>query len=249
MIKIKSDYEIELIKEAAAVVAEIIENLREYVGAGITTADLDKRAEKLVISRGGTLAFKNYRGFPANICASVNEEIVHGIPGKRKLKMGDIVSLDIGVKLNGYFADAAVTLAVDEISKEAERLIGVAKNALSVGIAQAQPGNRLSNLSHAVQNFVESQDFSVVRQFVGHGIGAQIHEEPEIPNFGSPESGPRLKRGMVLAIEPMVTQGTSEVEILGDGWTAVTKDRKLSAHFEHTVLITKSGPEILTACN
>lgn len=249
MIKLKSEYEIRLIREAGVIVAEVIKNLREFMRAGVTTKELDKRAKEVIVSRGATPAFKNYRGFPANICTSVNEEIVHGIPGKRKLQRGDIVSLDIGVKLNGYFADAAVTLAVDRISREAECLLRIARAALYVSIAQAQPGNKLSNLSHAIQHFVESQHFSVVRKFVGHGIGTQIHEEPEIPNFGPPGEGPELKAGMVLAIEPMVNEGSSEVEILQDGWTAVTKDRRLSAHFEHTVLITKNGPQILTAHN
>lgn len=247
MIKLKSEYEIQLIREACVIVTEVIKDLREYAKAGITTGELDSRAKEIIISRGATPAFKDYRGFPGNICASVNEEIVHGIPGKRRLRRGDIISLDIGVKLNGYFGDAAVTLAVGEMSKEVERLLRVAKSSLLVGIAQAQPGNRLSNLSYAIQRFVESQNFSVVRKFVGHGIGTQIHEEPEIPNFGPPGEGPRLKPGMVLAIEPMINQGSGEVEILDDGWTAITKDGKLSAHFEHTVLITKDGPEILTA--
>lgn len=249
MIKLKSEYEIQLMAEAGAIVAKVIKDLKEYIKVGVTTEKLDKIAKKIIISQKATPAFKNYQGFPANICTSVNEEIVHGIPGKRSLKRGDIISLDVGVKLNGYFADAAVTLAVDKISREAEELLRVAQSALSVSVAQAQPGNRLSDISYAIQHFVESQCFSVVRKFVGHGIGAQIHEEPEIPNFGSAGEGPRLKPGMVLAIEPMVTQGSSEVEILRDGWTAITRDKKLSAHFEHTVLITKDGPQILTVCN
>jgi len=247
MIKLKSEYEIQLIRETCVIVTEAIKEVGEYVIAGITTGELDSRAREIIISRGATPAFKNYRGFPGNICTSVNEEIVHGIPGKRRLRKGDIISLDIGVKLNGYFGDAAVTLAVGEMSKEVERLLRVAKSSLLVGIAQAQPRNRLSNLSYAIQRFAESQNFSVVRKFVGHGIGTQIHEEPEIPNFGPLGEGPHLKPGMVLAIEPMINQGSDEVEILDDGWTAVTKDGKLSAHFEHTVLITKDGPEILTA--
>lgn len=249
MIKLKSEYEIQLIREAGAIVVKVIEDLKECIKAGITTEELDRIAKKSIISQGAIPAFKDYQGFPANICVSVNEEIVHGVPGKRSLKKGDIISLDVGVKLNGYFADAAVTVAVDKISREAEELIRVAKSALSISVAQAQPGNRLSDISYAIQHFVESQRFSVVRKFVGHGIGAQIHEEPEIPNFGSPGEGPRLKPGMVLAIEPMVTQGSSEVEILQDGWTAITKDKKLSAHFEHTVLITRDGPQILTVYN
>lgn len=200
----------------------------------------------MILKLGGIPAFKGYRGFPGDICTSINEEVVHGIPGKRRLRDGDILSLDIGVKFSGYYGDAAVTIPVGSVSKEVKRLLEVTEEALYVGIGYARQGMRLSDLSHAIQTHAEKNGFSVVREFVGHGIGAKMHEEPQIPNFGEPNHGPRLKKGMVLAIEPMVNTGGPEVEILRDNWTAVTKDRKLSAHFEHTVLITDKEPEILT---
>lgn len=246
MIEIKSKEEIELIREASQTLSKVILVLKGFVRGGVTTADLDQKAKELIINFGGIPAFKGYRGFPGNICTSVNEVVVHGIPGKRKLKEGDVLSLDIGVKLNGYFSDMAVTLAVGEISEDAKRLLKVTEEALYIGIRQAIAGNRLSNLSHAIQSFVEANGFSVVRKFVGHGIGTRMHEEPEIPNFGKPDQGIRLKPGMVFAIEPMVNMGSYEVKILDDGWTAVTKDKKLSAHFEHTICITDNSPEILT---
>jgi len=191
-------------------------------------------------------AFKDYKGYPANICASINETVVHGIPSERKLKEGDIISIDIGVKLEGYFADAAVTVGVGKISSVARKLMDATAGSLDVAIENSVPGRRLSDVSAKIQQFVESKGFSVVRDFVGHGVGTKLHEEPEIPNFGSPGTGPRLEPGMVLAIEPMVNEGTYEVEILEDGWTAVTKDGKLSAHFEHTIAITNDGAEVLT---
>lgn len=246
MIWLKSTRELELMKAASSVVAEVIQDLTEYVRPGFTTQEIDEKARTLIIERGGRSAFRGYRGFPGDICISINEEVVHGIPGPRRLKEGDIVSLDIGVELDRYFGDGTVTLPVGRISKEAKRLLKVTRNALRIGIEQARPGNRLSNLSWAIQSYVEKNGYSVVRQFVGHGIGKNMHEEPAVPNFGLPDRGPRLKPGMVLAIEPMVNQGGIEVKVLNDGWTAVTCDGKLSAHFEHTVAITESGPEVLT---
>lgn len=246
MIELKSAEQLKLIKAACGIVSAVIVRLRKVIKPGITTEYLSELARDLIIDFGGTPAFKGYRGFPADICTSVNEEVVHGIPSARKLKQGDIISLDIGVKLNGYFGDGAITVGVGKIGDEAKGLIEVTEKALYVGIDQARSGNRLSDISHAIQSWVEANNCSVVRKFVGHGIGSRMHEDPEIPNFGEPGFGPRLKPGMVLAIEPMVTLGTYEVEILHDGWTAVTKDKKLSAHFEHTVAITESGPKILT---
>lgn len=246
MIELKSAEQLKLIKAACGIVSAVIVRLRKVIKPGIRTEYLNELARDLIINFGGRPAFKGYRGFPADICTSVNEEVVHGIPSVRKLKQGDIISLDIGVKLNGYFGDGAITVGVGKIGDEAKGLIEVTEKALYVGIDQARAGNRLSDISHAIQSWVEANNCSVVRKFVGHGIGSRIHEDPEIPNFGEPGFGPRLKPGMVLAIEPMVALGTYEVEVLHDGWTAVTKDKKLSAHFEHTVAITESGPKILT---
>lgn len=246
MIPLKTKKDLTGIKKAADILAGVMEDLGSFIKPGTTTADIDERAAKLIKRRGGIPAFKGYKGFPGNICTSVNEVVVHGIPGKRPLVNGDIISLDIGVELDSHFADAACTFAVGKISKEAEELIRVTEQALYAGIEQVWPGNKLSNVSCAVQEFVESQGYSVVRSFVGHGIGSSLHEPPEIPNFGVPDKGPRLKTGMVLAIEPMVNAGGPEVEVLKDGWTAVTRDKKLSGHFEHTVAVTEKGSEILT---
>lgn len=248
MIELKSEREIALIKKASSIVAEVIHYTKPMVVPGVTTLELSDSAREMILKLGGIPAFKGYRGFPGDICTSINEEVVHGIPGKRRLREGDILSLDIGVKFSGYYGDAAVTIPVGNVSKEVKRLLEVTEEALYVGIGYARQGMRLSDLSHAIQNHAEKNGFSVVREFVGHGIGAKMHEEPQIPNFGEPNHGPRLKKGMVLAIEPMVNAGSSEVEILRDNWTAVTKDMKLSAHFEHTVLITDKEPEILTKC-
>jgi len=203
-------------------------------------------AEEYIKRHGGIPAFKGYRGYPRSLCVSVNEEVVHGIPGKRRLKEGDIVSLDLGVLMDGYYGDAAITVPVGKVSELAKKLIKVTEEALYRGIEMARPGNRLSDISHAIQTHVEKAGFSVVREFVGHGIGKQLHEEPQVPNFGPPNRGPRLEPGMVLAIEPMVNTGTWEVRILPNGWTVVTADGGLSAHFEHTVAITDNGPEILS---
>jgi methionyl aminopeptidase len=213
---------------------------------GITTKELDRVAEEYILLKGARPAFKGYRGFPATLCISVNEEVVHGIPSQRRLKEGDIVSLDVGANFVGYFGDAAITLPVGEVDPKAERLLEVTEKALYIGIEKAKVGNRLFDISYAIQSWVESHGFSVVRDFVGHGIGRDLHEEPQIPNFGIPHQGPRLEKGMVFALEPMVNEGTSAVRVLSDGWTVVTIDGKRSAHFEHTIAITEDGAEILS---
>jgi methionyl aminopeptidase len=246
MIPIKSEQDLSLMRESGKTLAKILKKVQESIRIGITTLQIDELAEDLCRQAGAAPAFKGYRGFPASICTSVNEEIVHGIPSQKRLKEGDIISVDLGINYNGYFSDAAVTLPVGKISSGARKLIDVTKESLAKGIKATQANNRLTDISYAIQSYVERHGFSVVRQFVGHGIGRQLHEEPEIPNFGRPHRGPQLKEGMVLAIEPMVNMGTWESEVLEDSWTAVTKDRLYSAHFEHTVAITKDGPEILT---
>lgn len=246
MITLKSDRELLYMRDAGKVVAGAHQEVAKAVREGVTTGELDKIAEDYIVSQGAKPSFKGYYGFPASICASVNEQVVHGFPGLRRLKNGDIISIDIGAELNGYHGDATVTLPVGEIDQEVERLLNVTKESLSKGIEQAVIGNRLSDISHAIQKHVETNGFSVVRDYVGHGIGRNMHEDPQVPNFGMPGRGPRLKHGMVLAIEPMVNLGTYEVETLSDNWTVVTKDKKPSAHFEHTVAITENGPEILT---
>lgn len=245
MVLLKSAKEIKLIRAASKIVFETIKDLTNYLRPGLTTGQINERANALIVEQGGRPAFLGYQGFPAAVCVSVNNEVVHGIPGPRQLETGDIVSLDIGVELNGYFGDAAVTLPVGKISKEAEKLISVTRAALAKGIEQATSGNRLSNLSCTIQQFVEENGFSVVRQFVGHGIGSRLHEDPQVPNFGVMNQGPELVSGTVLAIEPMVTQGDYRVKVAQDGWTVVTRDGKLSAHFEDTVAVTDDGPEVL----
>ncbi len=246
VIEIKSSREIEQLKKSNAIVAEIFEKLKKTVASGVTTRELDRIAEEMILKRGAIPAFKGYRNYPATLCVSINEEVVHGIPGPRRLKEGDIVSIDVGVNLNGYFGDAAITLPVGEIDQKAKRLMEVTEKALQIGIEMARVGNRLYDISHAIQKWVESNGFSVVRDFVGHGIGKSLHEEPQIPNFGSAGQGPRLEKGMVFALEPMVNEGTHEVKILSDGWTVVTADGKRSAHFEHTIAITDGKAEILS---
>lgn len=226
--------------------AKIMQQIKEYISVGVSTLEIDRLAEDLIKEQDARAAFKGYRGFPATICTSINEQVVHGIPNLRKLKDGDIISLDLGLNYQNYFSDIAVTLPVGKISPEARKLIETTKNALQEGIKQARVDNHLSDISYAVQSYVEKNGFSVVRQFVGHGIGLDLHEEPELPNFGRRREGVLLKKGMVLAIEPMVNEGNWECEVLDDGWTAVTKDGSLSAHFEHTVAITDKGAEILT---
>jgi methionyl aminopeptidase len=247
MIILKTPQEIELIAKASRVVALTIAFLRERVKPGITTADLDRWAEEFIVREGARPAFKGYRGYPATLCTSVNEEVVHGIPSSRKrLQEGDIIGVDVGAIVEGYHGDAAVTLPVGAISDEAARLIRVTDASLAAGLAKVKVGNRLSDVSHAIQTVAEGEGYSVVTDFVGHGIGRNLHEDPQVPNFGRPGEGPRLKEGLVLAIEPMVNAGRSEVEVLADRWTVVTKDRKLSAHFEHTIALTADGPKVLT---
>ena len=246
MIPLKSDRDLEMLRFAGRLLAKVMQRLKKEVGVGVTTQEIDKLAEELVRKEHALPAFKGYKGFPSSVCASINEEIVHGIPSQRKLKEGDIFSLDLGIKYRGYFVDAAVTLPIGRISNEKARLIEAASCALEAGIKQAKANNYLSDISHTIQRIVEERGFSVVRQFVVHGIGFNLHEEPEIPNFGMPYQGPLLKKGMVFAIEPMVNMGGWESEIMDNGWTAVTKDRLASAHFEHTIAITQGEPEILT---
>jgi methionyl aminopeptidase len=246
MVIIKSPREIEQLKRSNALVAEVFEKLRGMIEPGTTTKELDQVAEEYILLKGARPAFKGYRGFPATLCISINDEVVHGIPGQRRLEEGDIVSLDVGVNYIGYFGDAAITLPVGQVDPEAKKLLEVTEKALYVGIEKARVGNRLFDISFAIQNWVESHGFSVVRDFVGHGIGRDLHEEPQIPNFGAPHQGPRLETGMVFALEPMVNEGTYEVKVLSDGWTVVTADGKRSAHFEHTIAITDDGAEILS---
>ncbi len=246
MIPIKSKEEIEHLRKSGKILASIVQELKEFIKPGIATKEIDRKVEKLIQERKAKPAFKGYRGFPASICISINQEIVHGIPSERVLKDGDITSIDIGIIFNEYFADTAFTVGMGKISEDLKHLIDVTKESLYKGIEQAKVDNHLSDISSAIQNFVETNNFSVVRDFVGHGIGKMLHEEPEVPNFGLPHAGPVLKEGMVLAIEPMVNMGTWRTRILDDGWTVVTQDGKPSAHFEHTVAITQSGPEILT---
>ncbi len=227
--------------------AETLDFIGGMVSPGISTGELDRKADEFIRKQGGTPAFKGYRGFPGSICTSVNEQVVHGIPSAKKvLKDGDIVSIDLGVIYEGFYGDAAYTYPVGEISEEATRLMKITEESLVMGIEAACDGNRISDIGHAVQNHVERNGFSVVRSFVGHGIGKQLHEEPQIPNFGPPGRGIRLKSGMTLAIEPMVNAGKYDVVILDDGWTAVTRDGSLSAHFEHTIAVTGNGPRVLT---
>lgn len=246
MIIIKSDREIEYLRDAGKVVAKTHEELEKAISPGVTTKELDQLAEEFIQKCGALPAFKGYHGFPASICASVNEEVVHGIPGLRKLESGDIISIDIGAVINGYYGDAAQTHPVGDVSDDLQRLLKVTEESLYRGIEQARVGNRLSDISHAIQSFVESNGFSVVRNYVGHGIGRSMHEDPQVPNFGRPGHGPRLEHGMTLAIEPMVNMGTYEVCTKNDNWTVVTKDFLPSAHFEHTIAITDKGPDILT---
>ena len=246
MIILKSLEEIKRISEPCRIVAEVLEKVKKTLAAGITTKELDSVAEAFIRSKNATPAFKGYKGYPATLCTSLNDQVVHGIPGKTVLKDGDIVSIDVGVYLNGFYGDAAITLPVGQVSATAEKLMKATEESLFMGIEKAVDGNRLYDISAAVQEHVESRDFSVVRNFVGHGIGRELHEDPQIPNFGKAGDGPPLREGMTLAIEPMVNAGSWKVNVLEDGWTAVTGDSSLSAHFEHTVAITENGPIILT---
>jgi len=247
MVVLKTPEEIEVMRESNAIVAEILQELRRLVEPGISTRQLDQHAEKAAKERGAVPAFKGYGGFPYALCASINDEVVHGFPSERVLVEGDIASLDFGVKYKGYFGDSAITVAVGRISDNAANLMKVTKEALFKGIEKARTGNRLGDISHAVQDHVERVGYSVVRDYVGHGIGRDLHEDPAVPNYGSPGRGILLKSGMVIAIEPMINEGTYEVKVKPDGWTVVTADGKLSAHFEHTIAITDNGPEVLSS--
>ncbi len=245
---VKNPDEILFMQEANQIVAETLSMLERIVEPGITTWELDRVSEELCLKRKAKPAFKGYRGFPASLCVSINEEVVHGIPSKkRKLKKGDIVSIDFGVQYKGYFGDSAVTLPVGKIDNSRYRLLKVTKGSLERAIEKVQIGNRISDISKAVQSYVEEMGFSIVRQFVGHGIGTSLHEGPEIPNFVSEERSPRLLEGLVLAIEPMVNMGTYKVKVLRDGWTVITRDKKPSAHFEHSVAVTSNGPLVLSS--
>lgn len=245
-ILIKSSSELATLRRAGKILAALMADLSRSLKSGMTTSQVNAIAEQLMAAQNAKAAFKGYRGYPASVCVSINQEVVHGIPGKRVIRDGDIVSLDAGIIFEDYFSDMAVTVGVGKLDPDRQRLLEVAKEALASGISQAKAGNHLSDISYAIQNWVESQGFSVVRDFVGHGIGRCLHEEPEIPNFGPPHCGPILKEGMVFAIEPMVNIGTWETKILEDGWTVETLDGKPSAHFEHTVVVTAGAPEVLT---
>ena len=248
MIVLKSEREIGLMRRGGHILADVVDMLRDFVMPGMSTLEVDEEVEAFIRGRGAVPAFKGYRGFPSTVCISINEEVVHGIPSaQRRMKERDIVGFDLGCIVDGYYADCAVTLAIGEIPSRVQELLDVTRESLEKAIVECRPGRRLSDVSHAVQQHVETHGFGVVRTFVGHGIGRALHEEPQVPNFGEPGRGPQLKPGMVLAIEPMVTMGGYDVKILDDGWTAVTKDGSLAAHFEHTIAVTEDGPEVLTS--
>lgn len=246
MIICKTPRELEIMREAGRIVALTHQELKKHIAPGITTKELDKIAEDVIRSHNAIPSFKGYNGFTGSICASVNNELVHGIPGNRVLVEGDIISIDIGAEYNGYHGDSAWTYPVGKIDEETQRLLDVTEQSLFKGLEEAKPGERLSNISHAIQTYVEANGFSVVREYVGHGIGQDLHEDPQIPHYGPPNRGPRLKPGMVLAIEPMVNAGSRYVKTLADDWTVVTVDGKMCAHFEHTIAITETGFEIFT---
>lgn len=246
MITLKSKRELEIIRDASRIVAEVLEELRQHCKPGVTTKELDRVAEELTLRRKAQPAFKGYRGFPKSLCASVNSEVVHGIPGDQELKEGDIIGLDYGALYDGYYGDAAITVAIGKVSAEVETLLRVTSECLYLGIDQMQPGNHLGDISRAIQEHAESHGFSLVKELGGHGIGKRLHEDPMVLNYVSNGRGIKLKPGLVLAIEPMVNMGTDRIRILPDGWTVVTADGKPSAHFEHTVAITETGHEILT---
>jgi methionyl aminopeptidase len=249
MIILKSPEEIKTMAQACRIVAKTLDYVGNMIRPGITTLQLEQIAEEYIKSNNATPAFKGYRGYPASICASVNNEVIHGIPSDRMLEEGDILGLDLGVYKEGFYGDAAYTFPVGKPAPETERLLQVAEAALYAGIENALPDKRISDISNAIQNHIESNGFSVVKAFVGHGIGRNLHEDPQVPNFGQPGRGPRLRPGMTLAIEPMVNAGGYEVVLLNDGWTAVTMDGQLSAHFEHTIAVTENTPKILTQLN
>jgi len=246
MITLKSPREIELMRRSGKITARTLSMLMRTIKAGMTTEDIDRMAEESIRSMGGVPTFIGYHGYRHSICLSVNEEVVHGIPGPRVLRDGDLLSLDLGTTLEGYVSDSAVTIPIGEVSAEAQRLMHVTQECLMLGIAQMQAGNRLGDIGHAIQEHAEGAGYGVVRQLVGHGVGTKLHEEPQVPNYGTAGTGTQLRPGLVLALEPMITQGTFEVETQADGWTVVTADGKLSAHFEHTIVVTNEGPKILT---
>lgn len=246
MIVLKSREEIGILREANRIVAQAMEAVRELISDGVTTADLDRKAEEVIRKAGAEPAFPKVPGYRHTLCVSINEEVVHGIPGKRRLKEGDIVSVDCGVVFNGFVGDHAWTWPVGKVSADAATILKTGEKALELGIGQCRSGNRLHDISHAIQMCAEGEGFSVVRDYVGHGIGRELHEDPQVPNFGEPGTGLKLRAGLVLALEPMLNAGTHEVETLKDGWTVVTKDRKLSVHFEHSVAITDDGPQVLS---
>ncbi|WP_243495293.1 type I methionyl aminopeptidase [Priestia aryabhattai] len=247
MIICKTPEEIEVMREAGRIVALTHQELKKHIVPGITTIELDAIAENFIRQHDAIPSFKGYNGFRGSVCASVNEELVHGIPGERKLNEGDIISLDIGAKFGDYHGDSAWTYGVGKISLENQELLDVTEQSLYKGLAEAKPGERLSNISHAIQQYAESRNFSIVREYVGHGVGKDLHEDPQVPHYGPPNKGPRLRPGMVLAVEPMVNAGMRYVKTLPDNWTVVTVDGKMCAHFEHTIAITETGYEILTA--
>ncbi|MHC8966285.1 type I methionyl aminopeptidase [Priestia aryabhattai] len=247
MIICKTPEEIEVMREAGRIVALTHQELKKHIVPGITTIELDAIAENFIRQHDAIPSFKGYNGFRGSVCASVNEELVHGIPGERKLNEGDIISLDIGSKFGGYHGDSAWTYGVGKISLENQELLDVTEQSLYKGLAEAKPGERLSNISHAIQQYAESRNFSIVREYVGHGVGKDLHEDPQVPHYGPPNKGPRLRPGMVLAVEPMVNAGMRYVKTLPDNWTVVTVDGNMCAHFEHTIAITETGYEILTA--
>jgi len=246
MIHIKSNREIEILRKSNRIVADVLLHLKDMVTPGRTGKDLDQAAEHMIRQMGGVPAFKGYRGYPASVCVSINEQVVHGIPDSRAFAEGDLVSLDLGAVYEGYVGDAALTVPVGDVDEESQRLLAVTEQALMKGIQQARRGNRLFDISHAIQAYVEANGFSVVRDFTGHGIGREMHEDPQIPNFGTPGTGDRLKEGMVFALEPMVNAGDWRVKVLSDGWTVITADGKRSAHFEHSIAITETEPIILS---
>lgn len=247
MIVLKTERELAIMKAAGEISAQALQLAGELIKPGITTREVDKAVHDFIVSKEATPSFLGYSGYPASCCISIGNEVIHGIPSDRVIREGDIVSVDVGAFYRGFHGDNAATFPVGEVSSAAQALIKVTKNSLEEAIRAAQPGARIGDVSFAVSRYIEEQGYSVVRQFVGHGIGRKLHEEPEVPNFGTPGHGARLMPGMVIAIEPMINEGTFQVEIQQDGWTVLTKDRKLSAHFEHTVAITSSGPVILTA--
>jgi methionyl aminopeptidase len=248
VIELKSQRELVHMRAAGHILADVMDRLRERVKAGMTTLEIDEDIERFIVRQGAKPAFKGYRGFPATVCISINEEVVHGIPSaQRRLREADIVGLDLGCIVEGYYADCAFTMAIGDVPAPVRKLLDVTRESLELAIEECRPGRRLSDVSHAVQHHVEGHGLSIVRAFVGHGIGRRLHEEPQIPNFGEPGRGPQIAPGMVFAVEPMVTMGGCGVRILDDGWTAVTEDGSLAAHFEHTIAVTEDGPEVLTS--